>query len=101
MFFRGGMDMGSIECDLPPGAPAPIRWTSWDSIGEPGYDDPIAPSLGALVKHWIAMHDANTYTFDREHGDWQQRATDAWETAAKPRHPNGASPPQPPRAQRR
>jgi hypothetical protein len=65
-----------IDCDVPDATPAPIRRPSLDSIGDPDFARPIAPSLGALVQHWIRCLNDRTFVFDAERATWQWVSAD-------------------------
>jgi cell wall assembly regulator SMI1 len=63
-------DTVAIDCDVPADAATPVLRITATSIGDKGYDDPRAPSMGALVAHWIQLLRAGAYVYDRARKAW-------------------------------
>jgi cell wall assembly regulator SMI1 len=64
-------DTVAIDCGVPASAPTPVLRITAMSVGDEGYDAPVAPSLGKLVQHWIERFDAGDYVYDRGRAEWQ------------------------------
>jgi len=71
LFATGGSQTFTLDCDVPDGAPSPIRNIDWERIGEDDYDWPIAGSLADHLARCVETLDSDRYTYDAGRGVWR------------------------------
>lgn len=70
MFDTRGEPKIVLDCSGLPDAPAPLRQVEWSSIGDSGFAEAFAPSLGDYVGKAVDALASGRYRFDAEQNIW-------------------------------